>query len=189
MNPLVYDRSTTIICLFDFRRLYEYHLPRVESRDGVSIYKMTNQAPLGSMIRSMFDLPHQGSAPWCFEKQMVPFTTNMAYFYPCWKFLDIHGDFLLMLRPGRERRLPNLESLFIMGVMLPLPKLLLSLSVPKPRELIIPLLIEGNLVLLYEHQSLKPPGFPCLQSLTDFAVSLASGRFPSLTTCSAQQQE
>ena len=146
MNPLVYDRSTTIICLFDFRRLYEYHLPREESRDGVSIYKMTNQAPLGSMIRSMFDLPHQGSAPWCFKKQMVPFTTNMPYLYPCWTFLDIHGDFLLIL--------PNLESLFIMGVMLPLPKLLLSLSAPKPRELIISLLIGGNLVLFYEHQRL-----------------------------------
>jgi len=105
---------TSPVYLVYFRRLYGYHLPREESRD-VSIYKMTNQAPLGSMIRSMFDLPHHGSAPWCFEKQMVRSTTNMAYFYPCWTFLDIHGDFLLMLRPGRERRLPNLESLFIMG--------------------------------------------------------------------------
>jgi len=116
--------------------------------------------------------------------------TTFLHSVSCLTFLAIYGDLLdgdTEGYPG-ECCVPNLESLFVFGQdILTASELLIFLSAPKLRELVISPLHAGDLIRLHE----ESPLFPNLQSLTFTArygrrsyginvVQLASDCFPGL---------
>jgi len=84
-------------------------------------------------------------------------------------FLAIYDDLFPRGQPnssGTACKLSHLESLFLMGTMTSVSELLLFISAPKLRELVIAPSISEDLMLLQMHQRSNALRFPNLQSLT-----------------------
>ncbi|CAA7264501.1 unnamed protein product [Cyclocybe aegerita] len=123
----------------------------------------------------------------------VPFTEFAIALasYPHLTFLAIYDDMFTSISWGgfdRTIEVPQLESLFILGNVISTPKLLVSLSAPKLRELIIAPFIEDDLIELKNVIDVGTESpFPLLSSLTlapahsgVWALRIASTCFPQV---------
>jgi len=90
---------------------------------------------------------------------------------PCLIFLAIYDGLLDSNRRSTdllfsECAVPKLESLFVTGGMFAVSELLLFLSAPNLRELVIAPAVDSDLDVLHAWNQSKSPRFPNLQSLT-----------------------
>jgi len=100
----------------------------------------------------------------------LDFFTTFLQSIPCLTFLALYEELLdgnIDNYPTEECSVPNLESLFILGPNTSaIAELLLFLSAPKLRELVISPLSAKDLMTLHHVQDSALPLFPNLQSLT-----------------------